>query len=47
MFNESSLVLESVTLRFLVQFVVKVLVDLASRSVLDEEASEDSQSSHP
>lgn len=47
MFNESSLVLEGVTLRLLVQFVVKVLVDLAGRSVLDEKASEDSQSSHP
>ena len=42
MFDESSLVLEGVTLRFLVEFVVEVLVDLASSSVLDKKTAEDS-----
>jgi len=41
-FNESSLVLEGVTLRLLVELVVEVLVDLACSSVLDKETSEDS-----
>lgn len=39
--------LESVTLAQVVEFVVKVLVDLSSRSVLDEQTTEDSQTSHP
>lgn len=42
MFNESSLVLESVTLRLLVELVVQMLVDLASSSVLDEKTAENS-----
>jgi hypothetical protein len=40
MFNKSTLVLESVTLRKLVKLVVQVLVDLAGSSVFDEKASE-------
>lgn len=36
MFNKSTLVLEGVTLGKLVEFVVEVLVDLASSTVLDK-----------
>ena len=46
-FDKSTLVLEGVTLAELVELVVEVFIDLASGSVLDEKASEDSQSSHP
>ena len=35
-FNESTLVLEGVTLGEVVQLVVEVLIDLASSAVLDE-----------
>jgi hypothetical protein len=41
-FDESTLVLEGVTLGELVEFVIQVLVNLASCSILDEEASENS-----
>ena len=39
MFNEGTLVLEGVTLAEMVELVVKVLVNLAGCSVLDEKAS--------
>lgn len=39
--------LEGVTLRLSVEFVVEVLVDLAGSSVLHEQTSQDSKSSHP
>lgn len=45
--DQSSLVLESVTLGRQVQAVVQVLVNLASVSVLGQQSSQDSQSSHP
>lgn len=45
--NQSSLVLEGVTLGRQVQAVVQVLVDLASLSVLGQQSSQHSQSSHP
>lgn len=45
--NEGTLVLEGVTLGQVVQLVVKVLVDLAAGTVLDEETAEDSQTAHP
>lgn len=45
--NQSTLVLESVTLAQLVQAVVKVLVDLAGLTVLDEEPAEDTETTHP
>lgn len=41
-FNQSTLMLEGVTLGELVEFVVEVLVDLASGSVLDQQTSENS-----
>ena len=41
-FNKSTLVLEGITLAELVQLVVEVLINLASSTVLDEKASEDS-----
>lgn len=47
MFNESTLVLEGVTLGEVVKLVVKVLVDLASGTVLDEETAEDTEAAHP
>jgi hypothetical protein len=45
--DQCSLVLESVTLAEVVQLVVKVLVDLACSTVLDEKTTEDTQTSHP
>ena len=47
MFDQSALVLEGVTLAQLVEFVVEVLVNLASSSVLDKKTSENTQASHP
>lgn len=47
MFNESTLVLEGVTLGEVVKLVVKVLVDLACGTVLDEKTAEDSETAHP
>lgn len=47
MLDQGALVLEGVTLAELVEFVVKVLVDLASGTVLDEKASKDTETSHP
>ena len=47
MFDQSSLVLERVTLAQLIQFMIKVLVDFASSTVFDEQSSEDSQAAHP
>ena len=41
MFDESTFVLEGVTLAEVVELVVEVLVDLASGAVFDEEAAED------
>ena len=46
-FNESTLVLEGVTLGQVVQLVVKVLVDLSGGTVLDEETAEDTETAHP
>lgn len=46
-FNESTLVLEGVTLGEMVQLVVEVLVDLAGGAVLDEKTAEDSETAHP
>lgn len=46
-FNESTLVLEGVTLGEVVELVVEVLVDLASGTVLDEKTAEDSEATHP
>ncbi len=46
-FNESTLVLEGVTLGEVVQLVVEVLVDLAGGTVLDEETTEDTETAHP
>lgn len=47
MFDQRTLVLEGVTLAQLVEFVVKVFVDLAGGTVLDKKASENTQASHP
>jgi hypothetical protein len=41
-FNESTLVLEGVTLGEMVQLVVEVLVDLAGSTVLDKKTAENS-----
>jgi hypothetical protein len=46
-FNESTLVLEGVTLGEMVELVVEVLVDLSCGTVLDEETAEDSETAHP
>jgi hypothetical protein len=45
--NQSALVLEGVTLAQVVKLVVKVLVNLAAGTVLDEEAAENAESAHP
>lgn len=47
MFDKRTLVLEGVTLAELVELVVQVLVDLASGTVLDQETTEDTETSHP
>ena len=39
MFDESSLVLEGITLAEVIEFVVKVLIDLAAGAVLYEETT--------
>jgi hypothetical protein len=41
-FDESTLVLEGVTLGKLVEFVIEMLVDFASCSILDQKASKNS-----
>jgi len=46
-FDESTLVLEGVTLAQVVEFVVEVLVDFAASTVLDEETAEDTETTHP
>ena len=46
-FDQSTLVLEGVTLAQLVEFVIEVLVDLASSAILDQKTSENTQASHP
>jgi hypothetical protein len=46
-FNQCSLVLEGVTLAQVVEFVVKVLVDLAAGTVLDQKTAEDTETAHP
>lgn len=45
--DESTLVLESVTLAQVVELVVKVLVDLASGTVADEKTTENTHAAHP
>jgi hypothetical protein len=45
--NESTLVLEGVTLAAVVELVVQVLVDLSAGTVLDEETAEDTETAHP
>lgn len=45
--NQGALVLEGVTLGGVVQLVVKVLVDLAAGTVLDQEAAENTLATHP
>jgi hypothetical protein len=46
-FNESTLVLEGVTLGEVVELVVEVLVDLSGGAVLDEKTAEDTEAAHP
>jgi hypothetical protein len=46
-FNESTLVLEGVTLGEKVELVVEVLVDLSCGTVLDKKTAEDSETAHP
>jgi hypothetical protein len=45
--NKRSLVLESVTLAQMVKLVVKVLINLSGSTVLDEQTTENAESSHP
>jgi len=45
--NQCSLVLEGVTLAQVVEFVVKVLVNLAAGTVLDKQTTENTEAAHP
>jgi len=45
--NQRPLVLEGITLRGFVESMVEVLVDLAVLPVLDEEPSQDTETTHP
>jgi hypothetical protein len=45
--NEGTLVLEGVTLAQVVELVVKVLIDLASGAVADEQTTENTHAAHP
>jgi hypothetical protein len=45
--DKGALVLEGVTLAQVVELVVKVLVDLASSTVADEQATENTHAAHP
>lgn len=47
MFNESTLVLEGVTLGEMVELMVEVLVDLSGGAVLDEKTAENTEAAHP
>ena len=47
MLDQCALVLECVTLAQVVELVVEVLVDLTRGAVLDQEATEDSETTHP
>lgn len=47
MFHQGSLVLESITLAEMVELVIKVLVNLACGTVLDEKTAKNSETTHP
>jgi hypothetical protein len=47
MLDESTLVLEGVTLAEMVEFVIEMLVDFAAGSVLDEKTAENTKATHP
>ena len=47
MFDQGALVLEGVTLAEMVEFVVEVLVDLSAGAVLDQQPTEDTETTHP
>lgn len=45
--HQCSLMLEGITFAQMVELVVQVLVDLARGTVFDQEAAEDTETSHP
>lgn len=47
MLDQSTLVLEGITLAQMIEFVVEVLVDLAGSAVLDQKATENAEAAHP
>lgn len=47
MLNQCSLVLESVTLAEMIQFVVEMFVDLAAGTILNEKTAKNAKSAHP
>lgn len=47
MLNESTLVLEGVTLAEMVQPVVEMLVDFAGSAIFHQKATEDAETAHP
>lgn len=47
MLNQRPLVLEGITLAEVIKFVIEVLVDLATGTVLYEETTKDAKTTHP
>lgn len=47
MFNQGTLMFESISLAQVVELVIEVLVDFASRAVLYKETAKDSETTHP
>lgn len=47
MLHQRTLVLERITLAQMIELMVKMLVDLAGSAVLDQEATEDTEATHP
>lgn len=45
--NQCSLVLECVTLAQMIELVVKVLINLAARTILDQQTTENTETTHP
>ena len=47
MLDQGTLVLEGISFAQMVELVIEVLVDLARGAVFDQEATEDSEATHP
>lgn len=47
MLDQSPLMLKSITLAQMIQLVIQVLIDLSSRTVLNEETAQNTKTTHP